>query len=357
MNEKQKKIAKYIGSGVMIFTLALGGGYLGVTLATDSSTPASNKIIKTSATSTATNDISKIAESASPSVVAITTETVQRGTFMKEAVSQGAGSGVIITEDGYIITNHHVVNGASNIKVTLSNNKEYDATLIGSDATNDIAVIKINKNGLTVATIGNSDKLKVGEDVVAIGNPLGTLGGTVTEGILSATSREIRVENVDMTLLQTSAAVNPGNSGGGLFNTSGELIGVVNAKISSDNVEGIGFAIPSNKAIEIAKQIIDNGGFATGNYTIGITMIEIDDEENAKSFNVDEQGVYVYQVVEGSDAQKAGIESGDLLVSVNGTKITTMDKAKDMIKNSKKGDVINVIVKREGKTKTFTIEV
>lgn len=358
MIEKNKKLITYIGAGILVFVLALSGGYLGTTLASNQTNKeTTNKIVKTSATDSPTTDISKVAESASPSVVAITTETMQRGSFMQESVAQGAGSGVIISEDGYIITNHHVIDGASNIKVTLNDKKEYDATLIGSDYTNDIAVIKIDKKGLTVAMIGDSDKLKVGEDVIAIGNPLGTLGGTVTEGILSATSREITIEDVDMTLLQTSAAVNPGNSGGGLFNTSGQLIGVVNAKISSENVEGIGFAIPSNKAIEIAEQIIDNGGFASGNYTIGITMINIENDATAKKYNVDKTGIYVYEVKENSDAQKAGIESGDLLVSINGTKVSTTEKAKDLIKDSKKGDVLTIVVERDGQSKTFKIEV
>ena len=358
MDEKQKKIAKYIGAGAMVFALASGGGYLGSSIANDTqSNSGSSKIVKTSATDTPTTDISQVAESAAPSVVAITTETVQKGSFMQEAVGQGAGSGVIISSDGYIITNHHVIDGASSIKVTLNDNKEYDAKLIGSDYTNDIAVIKIDKSDLTVAVIGNSDKLKVGEDVIAIGNPLGTLGGTVTEGILSATSRDITIDNVDMTLLQTSAAVNPGNSGGGLFNTSGELIGVVNAKITSEDVEGIGFAIPSNKALEIAEQIIDNGGFANGNYQLGITMISIESDAMAKKYDVDKTGIYVYEVNENSNAQKAGIEAGDLLVSINGTKITSTDKAKEMIKDSKKGDTLTIVIERDGKSKTITIEV
>ncbi len=358
MNEKQKKIASYVGAGAIVFALATGGGYLGTTMAdTQDNNNSTDKIVKTSATDSPTTDISKVAESAAPSVVAITTEVVQKGNFMREAVQQGAGSGVIISEDGYIITNHHVVEGASNIKVTLNDNKEYDATLIGSDYTNDVAVIKIDKNDLTVALIGDSDKLKVGEDVIAIGNPLGTLGGTVTEGILSATSREITIEDVDMTLLQTSAAVNPGNSGGGLFNTSGQLIGIVNAKISQEGIEGIGFAIPSNKAIEIAEQIIDNGGFASGNYTLGITMINVEDEATAQKYNVNKTGIYVYEVSENSNAQKAGIEAGDLLVSINGTKITDTEKARSLIKDSKKGDTLKIVIERDGKSKTITIEV
>lgn len=359
MEMNKKKIAGYTGCGIMIFSLGTAGGYLGTVLANQnaSSNTQAAQIVKTSATTSPTTDITQISESAAPSVVAITTEIVQRGSFMQQSVSQGAGSGVIITKDGYIISNNHVVSGATSIKVTLNDNTEYDATLIGTDATNDIAVLKIDADDLTVAAIADSDKLKVGEDVIAIGNPLGTLGGTVTEGILSATSRNITIDNVDMTLLQTSAAVNPGNSGGGLFNASGELIGIVNAKVSSSDVEGIGFAIPSNQAIEIAEQIIANGGFATGNYTLGITMVEITSDEQLQQYNLDEAGIYVYSVVSGSDAEKAGFKSGDRLVSINGTKITDSSKAKSLIKDSKKGDKLKIVVERDGKEKTFTIEV
>lgn len=359
MDLKNKKIAGYTGIGIMVFSLGTAGGYLGTTLANQQNTQTSSnaQIVKTSATDTPTTDTMQIAKSAAPSVVAITTETVQRGSFMQSSISEGAGSGVVITNDGYIITNNHVVSGASSIKVTLSDDTEYDATLIGTDASNDIAVIKIDAKDLTVAAVADSDKLNVGEDVIAIGNPLGTLGGTVTEGILSATSRIITIDNVEMNLLQTSAAVNPGNSGGGLFNSSGELIGIVNAKVSSSDVEGIGFAIPSNQAIEIAEQIIANGGFSTGNYTIGITMVEITSDAQLKQYNLDEAGIYVYSVVSGSDAETAGIKSGDRLVSINGTKITDSEKAKSLIKDSKKGDKITIVVDRDGREVKITIEV
>lgn len=359
MNIKNKKIAGYIGAGILVFSLGGAGGYVGATIANqnNSSNIKEAQIVKTTATDKVTNDITQIAESASASVVAITTETVQRGSFMQSSVSEGAGSGVVITKDGYIITNNHVVSGASKIKVTFSDGSEYDATLIGSDAANDIAVVKVEANDLTVAAIANSDKIKVGESVVAIGNPLGTLGGTVTEGIISATSRTLSIDNNEMTLLQTSAAVNPGNSGGGLFNTKGELIGVVNAKVTSEDVEGIGFAIPSNQAIDIAEQIIANGGFATGNYTIGITMIEVTSDEQLKQYNLEETGIYVYSVISGSDAEEAGIQSGDLLVSINGSKVKDNDTAKSLIKDSKKGDVLKIVIKRNGKERTLTIEV
>ena len=158
----------------------------------------------------------------------------------------GAGSGVIITSDGYIVTCNHVVDGASSIKVTLNDDTQYDATLVGTDERNDLAIIKIEASGLTPATLGDSDMLTVGEDVIAIGNHLGELRGTATGGMISALNREVNVQGTEMALLQHDAAVSPGSSGGGLFNSSGSLIGIVNAKASSSNAEGLGFAIPVN---------------------------------------------------------------------------------------------------------------
>lgn len=356
MSEQKKKLMMMVVTGFMIFALAMLGGYAGYSLAGEGSSSNGTNIIKTSATDKATNDIATIAKSASKTVVEITTESVTNGNFMRQYVSEGAGSGVILTDDGYIITNYHVVNGASKIKVRTSDEKEYEATYVGGDAQTDVAVLKIEAKDLTVAAIGNSDKLDVGESVVAIGNPLGTLGGTVTEGIISATSREITIDNQAMTLLQTSAAINPGNSGGGLFNTNGELIGVVNAKSSGEDVEGLGFAIPINKAIEIAEQLMDKG-YATGNYTIGVSMIEVNDETTMQQYDVTKEGIYVYSVEEGLPAQKAGMQSGDLLVSVNGKKASDFDTIKDQIKNSEKGNTITIVVQRDNANKTITIKV
>ena len=183
--------------------------------------------------------------------------------------SGGAGSGVIISENGYIITNHHVIEGAGAITVRLTNGCEYAAGVVGSDPDGDIALIKIDATDLCAATIGSSKSVVVGQQVLAIGNPLGTLGGTVTDGIISALDRKIPIDGVEMTLLQTNAAINPGNSGGGLFNRSGELIGIVNAKRAETGVEGLGFAIPVDIAWEIALQIAQQNG-------ISITQVYVD---------------------------------------------------------------------------------
>lgn len=222
----------------------------------------------TSSSSSSKSELSteEIAKKASPTVVSITTESKTTSSFFNDYVTQGAGSGVIISSDGYIVTCEHVVSGASSIKVTTSDNKSYDATVVGSDSSADIALIKINAKNLTSAVIGDSSKLTTGEKAVAIGNPLGTLSGTVTEGIISATARNITINGQKMNLVQTSAQVSPGNSGGGLFNKYGELIGIVESKSSSStNAEGLGFAVPSNKALSVAENLKKNQGKASSN--------------------------------------------------------------------------------------------
>lgn len=188
------------------------------------------------------------------SIVEVYTETVVNGGRFGQYIVEGAGSGVIISADGYIVTNNHVIDGTEKITVRLKNGTEYEATLIGRDSKTDIAVLKINEKDLKPVVFGDSDELVVGELAVAIGNPLGMLGGTVTDGIISALSRNIDIDGQMMNLLQMSAAVNPGNSGGGLFNRYGELVGIVNAKASGYDIEGLGFAIPIN----IVKSVIDD---------------------------------------------------------------------------------------------------
>lgn len=352
---KVKNIVGKLLSMILVFCIGIAGGFVGSKLAGTTSNGES-KIIKTSATDKATSDIATIAASASETVVEISTSSITTGSYMRQYVSEGAGSGVILTEDGYIITNNHVVEGTSSIKVTTKDGTEYDATIVGTDSNNDVAVLKIEASGLSVAAVGDSDKLEVGETVIAIGNPLGSLGGTVTEGIISATSRTITIDNVDMTLLQTSAAINPGNSGGGLFNTNGELIGVVNAKSSGEDIEGLGFAIPVNTAIKIAEQIIDQG-FSEGNYTLGVQMVEATSRALAKQYGYDEAGIYIYEVQSGSDAQKAGLKSGDRLISINGVEIDSFETARTQIKSMTKGDTLTIVVERDDKEKTFNIEI
>ena len=290
-NGPKGHISKYIVSGVLVLALSAAGGVGGAYWYTHSQ--AGTVVTTTTATATTTSassakDASSIASKMSQSVVAITTEEMTTSNFWYGSqVSSGAGSGVIMSSDGYIITNAHVVSGASKIKVTTSNNKTYTAKLVGSYTKGDIAVLKIEATGLKAATFADSSKIKQGQVTYAVGNPEGTFANSITSGIVSAVSRKITISLSDddssssdsddnswfsqytsgrsqsstttLNVIQTDAAVSPGNSGGGLFNANGDLIGIVNAKSSDSDSEGLGFAIPANTAVKIAKQLITNG--------------------------------------------------------------------------------------------------
>lgn len=289
------------------------------------------------------------------SVVSITTEGVARDSWMQNYVTQGAGSGVIISEDGYILTCNHVIANAAKITITLNDNKSYEAKIVGTDVNNDIALLKINTSGLTAATYGDSSKLTVGSSVVAIGNPLGELGGTATTGIISAKDRELSIRGKTLNLLQTDASINPGNSGGGLFDASGNLVGIVVAKSTGSTVEGLGFAIPINKAAEVAKELI-NGGSSNSDSTpqIGITITDID-QATAQANNLPSAGVYVVKVTS-KDAQKAGLKEGDLIYSVEKTKISSASELKSVLSKYKSGDKVSVTVIRDNEAETIKVK-
>ena len=302
----------------------------------------------------------QVAKTVSPSVVVITTEQVvysQWSWYGQSQVESGAGSGVIISSDGYILTCAHVVDGASTITVTIDD-KDYTATLVGEDTTSDVAVIKIDATGLTPATVGDSDNLKVGQSVMAVGNPLGELGGTVTSGIVSALNRSVTIQGTSstntMSLIQMDASVSPGNSGGGLFNMNGELIGLVNAKSSSSDAEGLGFAIPINDAIKVAQDLLENG-YVSGRPYMGITYLAVTDAQTAAQLNVNAYGVYVVDVVQGGPADKAGLKTGDRIVSIDGTEIAQKDDLGTLIQQHAAGDTLSITVAREGQMQTVSL--
>lgn len=283
MNHAVRKVLEITAAGAVCFGCAYAGSAAAGTSAGTASASTSstgNTITLTRYSSDSTDTALSGEEAASiisPSVVSITTEAVQQGqAWYGSYVTSGAGSGVILSSDGYILTCAHVVDGADTVTVTTSDGTEYDAEVVGSDTADDIAVLKIDATDLTAAVIGDSDAASVGETVYADGNPGGTLSGTITEGIVSALNREITVETdsgeaITLNVIQTSAAVSPGSSGGGLFNDQGELIGVVNAKSSDTSDEGLGFAIPINDAISIAKSIIENGAFSVSESTNNVS--------------------------------------------------------------------------------------
>lgn len=305
--------------------------------------------ISTMASSSSSGEMSveQIAEKVCDSVVEITTEVTQYDNFMRQYVSEGAGSGVILSSDGYIITNNHVIEDASKITVTLRDGTSYPATLVGTDSQGDIAVVKIDATGLKAAELGSSVDLKVGETVVAVGNPLGQLGGTVTDGIVSALDRQIDIDGQTMTLLQTNAAINPGNSGGGLFNSQGQLIGIVVAKSSGSEVEGLGFAIPIDTAKSLADDIMQYG-YVKGRISLGLSVIDVTNEQIARMYGLSSTGVYISQVTEGTNAAQVGFQSGDRIVSFNGTEITCVDDLKNAIDQCNVGDTVEMIIERNG---------
>ena len=306
--------------------------------------------------------VQEVTNKTKDSVVEIKTESVSADAWMQQYVTEGAGSGVVMTADGYIMTNNHVIDGASKITVTTSDDKEYEAKLVGTDSITDIAVLKISAKNLTPATYGNSDQLAVGDMAVAIGNPLGELGGTVSAGIISALDRELAIDGKAMTLLQTDASINPGNSGGGLFNGDGQLIGIVVAKSSGSNVEGLGFAIPINKAADVAQQLMEKG-YVSDQPSTGMSYAESSQGNGAAQFFGNSQdsqsqsssaAVYIQEVT-GTNAKKAGFQSGDLVYAVDGTRITSFNTLSSIVTSHKVGDKLTYTIVRGNQTKEIKL--
>lgn len=359
-----KKVAAGALALVLVAGVSFGGGYAGFYVADKTS---SARIVYQSAnpsgTATSSTDGSasldplvNVINSITPSVVEITTEqmvTTSYGFWGGQQIVSGAGSGVIFTADGYIITNAHVVEGAQQITVKLNDGTTYNATLIGSDSQSDIAVIKIDASGLTPAILGDSDTIAIGETAIAVGNP-SNLGVTSTDGIISALNRSVTVEGNTMNLIQTSAAISPGNSGGGLFNSKGELIGIVNAKNADENAEGLGFAIPINTAKAVAQDLIENG-YVTGRPVLGITVVSITDAQTAMQYGVSTLGAYVQSVTEGSGAANAGMKVGDRIVSVGTRTVTTATDVTNALQDYAAGDTVQVQVDRNGELITLNV--
>ena len=288
-----------------------------------------------------------------PAAVVVSTKSVTQGYFMQTQEVEGIGSGFIINEEGYILTNYHVIQGAQEISVTLSNDVTTTAQIVNYDENQDVAMIKITDESVKIpATVelGDSDSLQPGEEVIAIGTPLSTeLSSTVTKGIISATSRSVAVQSgVTMNLIQTDAAINAGNSGGPLVNTKGEVVGINSSKISGEAVEGIGFSIPINdikdKIESLSKPILN----------LGISVRTID-EALSKQLNM-EQGLYVVEVTEFSSAEKAGLKAGDIIVKADGNRITTFDEFKAVKNGKEEGDEISLEVIRNGQSKTINVK-
>ncbi len=306
-----------------------------------------------------------VAQKVLPSVVGIKVEYSVSSVFYRNqstATASAEGSGIIISEDGYILTNNHIINSSSNssfyeiskankIIVSLYNDEtEYEATIIGTDEQTDLAVIKIDKTGLTSATLGNSDTIQVGEFAMAIGNPLG-MQSSVSSGMISAVNRKVTSDNKSYTLIQTDTAINSGNSGGALVNSKGEVIGINTLKMSGSGIEGMGFAIPINSAKPIAEQLIEYNKVKRP--YIGIIGRDID-EQTAKNNNL-VTGIYVLNIEEFSAAEKAGIKIGDVITEFNGTKVSTMDELNDLKNSLSIGTEVTLTINRNGESKQLKL--
>lgn len=303
------------------------------------------------------------AQKALPSMVSISVEYDVNYMGMKKAVA-GSGSGVILSEDGYILTNNHVISSADSssfyqvsdaksIKVKIyGDDTEYSAEIIGTDSQTDLAVLKIDKTGLTPAELGDSSSVQIGEFVLAIGNPY-NLDYSVTAGIISALNREMTVENTTYNVIQADCAINSGNSGGALVNSKGEVIGITTLKLAGDGIEGVSFAIPVNDTVPIYKELIEKGKISRP--FVGISGIDLDEATAIR--NGLTKGIYVDSVVSGSGAEDAGIMAGDVIVSFDGKDVSTMDEL-NTIKNTKNiGDKIEIKLYRKSELKTFTITI
>lgn len=288
------------------------------------------------------------------STVGISTEIVTTNWFGQQ-VSGGAaaGSGFVISSDGYIVTNYHVIEGAHTIKVTFYDGSEYEATLVGGEESNDVAVLKIDAQGLTPVIIGDSDGLHVGQTVTAIGNPLGELTFSQSAGIISAMDRTVTLDGgIKINMLQTDCTINSGNSGGPLFNLYGEVIGITSAKYSNNGsyseatIEGIGFAIPMNDVSGIIKDLIEHG-YVTGKPNVGVLLNDVD--SNALRYGIPD-GAEVMAILEGSCAQKAGLQVGDIITKVNDTEITSVAGLQETVKTYHAGDKVTFAVYRDGES-------
>lgn len=292
------------------------------------------------------------------SCVGITVDIVSTNVFGQTVTGAAAGSGFVITEDGYILTNYHVIDGANSIKVTFDNGKEYTATYVGGEEKNDIAVIKVDATGLTPVVIGKSSDMLVGEQVTTIGNPLGELTFSESTGIISALDRSITMsDGRQMNMIQTDCAINSGNSGGPLFNSHGEVIGIVSAKYSSGSnsssasVEGLGFAIPMDDVASMVSDLVKNG-YVTGKPIMGISVADVD--ESVTSYGVP-QGAIIRVVTPDLCGAKAGLQAGDIVTKIDNTDVTSASDLTSAIGNYKPGDKVNLTIFRSGETKTVEV--
>jgi serine protease Do len=282
-------------------------------------------------------------EKVEPSVVNINTVRFERDAFLHVHPARGLGSGFIIDSQGYILTNHHITAGSREIEVALTDGRAFDGKVVGSDPANDLAIAKIDADDLPVAVLGNSSELKVGQTVIAIGNPFGLAGGpSVTVGVVSALNRHILAERVYENLIQTDASINPGNSGGTLLDLSGKVVGINTANIPG--AQGIGFAIPIDTAKIVLEDIIKHGRVTRP--WLGVVGLDVS-REVARRFDLGvDAGILVMQIIPESPAERAGLQSGDVIVAISEKEVDSMENLQGLIRTRKAGDVVSVAVVR-----------
>ena len=349
-------------TALVLACLVVGGaaGYGGAALAKSSGSGSGTTINESDRTVTAVEvkkvdgktkmQPAEVYASTVNSTVSINTASSGTNVFGQTTQTASSGSGFIITQDGYIVTNYHVVNGANTIKVTLYNGDTYDATLVGGDSDYDVAVLKINATGLTPVTLGNSADVNVGDSVLAIGNPLGELTFSMSGGYVSSCNRAINVDGTPFNMIQVDCSINPGNSGGPLMNLYGEVVGIVSAKYStysSTTVEGLGFAIPIDDVKSIITDIMENGAVTDKAY-MAVTVGTMNAQLAAQySFDID-QGVFVYSVVSGGAGDKAGLRLGDVITKMDDTTLTSRQDLSAALKGYRAGDTATLTVYRSG---------
>jgi len=318
----------------------------------------SSKEIIVNDTGKSQNIYHAVSDKAMPSVVGITTTTISTDNiFAIPTQSEGVGTGVIVDSKGYILTNSHVVSDgqAADVKVLFNDGSTTQGKVLWNDAKLDLAIVKVDKTGLTAAELGDSDKVRVGDIAIAIGNPLGLeFQKSVTQGIISGLDRSIQTEKETMTgLMQTDASINPGNSGGPLLNEKGQVVGINSAKVSS--AEGIGFSIPINTAKPIIEQVIKSGNFEK--VTLGIKGLDVTTFETATGTDLAaDEGVYIAEVVQNTPAQKAGIQTGDVIVKIGDTETPTMTDLNKALYKFKSGQSTKITLNRSGKEITVDVK-
>lgn len=366
LKKSGKVIALAVCCSIIGGGLGAGGTFLGMKHFSDSGAAesVSNTAFDSSAVLTNTANVksdslmtaAEVYEKNVNSTVGITT-SITTNYFGYQTSAAASGSGFIISDDGYILTNHHVIEGADSITVTAYDGTKYKAELVGSYAANDIAVLKIDANNLVPVSLGSSDNLKVGDNVVAIGNPLGELTFSLTSGVVSALDREITTNNGTMNLIQTDCAINSGNSGGALFNMYGEVIGITNAKYSSSSsgeasIDNIGFAIPVDQIKNMVSSIIEKGYISKP--FIGVSVADVSSE--MISYGIPE-GAVVKEVTDDSPAKKAGLEINDIITKADDTEITNSSNLVSYVRGLEKGKTLNLTVYRSGETKEIKLTV